>query len=76
MDKTAFIRTQGMYKFKWMPFGLVNAGATFQRLIGITIIGLKFEVCLLYLEDIVVFSITVEDNLESLDLMLGCLKSA
>jgi len=62
-DKTAFICPKGMFKFRRMPFGLCNAGATFQRLMDIAISGLHFQVCLVYLDDIIVFSETVEQHL-------------
>ena len=55
-DKTAFICRRGMYKFRTTPFGLCNAGATFQRLMDVAMSGLHFEVCLVYLDDIVIFS--------------------
>ena len=75
-DKTAFICPQGMFKFRTMPFGLVNAGATFQRLMDVLMTGLNFDICLVYLDDIVVFSATIEQHLERLDTVLTRLKSA
>jgi len=31
-----------------MPFGLCNAGATFQRLMDVIMSGLTFEICLVF----------------------------
>ena len=60
-DKTAFICREGQFKFTTMPFNLCNAGATFQRLMDIIMAGLAYEVCLLYLDDVIVFSSSIED---------------
>jgi len=55
-DKTTFICREGSFRFVTMPFGLCNAGATFQRLMDMVMSGLNFESCLVYVDDIIVFS--------------------
>ena len=75
-DKTAFICREGMFKFKTMPFGLCNAGATFQRLMDTLMSGLTFEICLVYLDDIIVFGRDVDEMLGRLKLVLQRLRDA
>jgi len=74
VDKTAFITCRGMYRFRTMPFGLCNAGATFQRLMDLTLTGLNFEVCLAYLDDIIIFSRTPEQHIVRLKQVLERLR--
>jgi len=57
-----------------MSFGLCNAGATFQRLMDLTLTGLNLEVCLAYLDDIIIFSCTPEQYLVRLEQVLECLR--
>ena len=61
-DKTAFICRKGQFKFTTMPFGMCNAGATFQRLMDMIMAGLAYEVCLMYLDDVIVFSSSIEEH--------------
>ena len=75
-DKTSFICQRGLYRYRMMPFGLCNAGATFQRLMDIVLAGLHMDVCLVYLDDIVVFSKTPAEHLERLNAVLRRLRSA
>ena len=68
--KTAFITADGLFEFKVMPFGLTNAPATFQRMMDVVLAGLKWNTCLVYLDDIVVFAPTVTQHLERLESVL------
>ena len=63
-EKTAFSTRDGHYEFNVMPFGLTNAPATFQRLMECVLAGLTFEQCLIYIDDIIVFSATFPQHLE------------
>ncbi len=64
-EKTAFVTTDGLYEFRVMPFGLCNATATFQRLMQQTFAGLD-SFCSVYVDDIIVYSSTVEQHLDHL----------
>ncbi|GFU21299.1 retrovirus-related Pol polyprotein from transposon 17.6 [Trichonephila clavipes] len=59
-----------------MPFGLCNAPATFERMMDNLLRHFKWTMCLCYLDDIIVFSETFEDNLIRLRLVLKCLQEA
>ena len=74
-EKTTFICHRGSFSFRTMPMGLVNAGATFQRLMDIVLSGLLFESCLAYLDDIIIFSKDVKTHLEHLERVLKRLMS-
>jgi hypothetical protein len=75
-DKTAFICREGLFKFITMPFGLCGAPATFQRLMDVAMAGLTYEICLVYLDDIIVFSSTLEEHLQRLALVLDRISSS
>ena len=65
-EKTAFVTTSGLYHFNVLSFGLTNAPATFQRLMEYILAGLQWHTCLLYLDDIIVFSKDFESHIENL----------
>jgi len=65
-DKTTFVVRTGTYPFRKMSFGLCNAGSTFQRVMDMALNGLNFNMCLVYIDNIIVFSITVEEHIDRL----------
>ncbi|UYV61011.1 K02A2.6-like [Cordylochernes scorpioides] len=75
-EKTAFITPDGLYEFQVMPFGLCNAPATFERIIDSVLGSLKWNMCLCYLDDIVVYAPTFEEHLLRLQLVLSCIQKA
>ena len=75
-EKTAFATTMGLYQFTVMSFGLANAPSTFERLMENVLRGLQWEECLLYMDDIIVPSRTIEQGLERLEHIFQRLKMA
>ena len=65
-QKTAFIVQSGLYEFKTMPFGLVNAPATFQRLMQTDLSDCIPGKCLVYLDDIIIHSKSVNEHLSDI----------
>ena len=64
---TAFtVGTLGFYECEWMPFGLCNALATFQWLMQNCLRELNYTTCLVYLDDVVIYSSTQEEHLDRL----------
>lgn len=76
IHKTAFSVEGGHYEFLRMPFGLKTAPATFQRLMNNILSDLLNKVCLVYLDDIIVFSTSLDEHLNSLRLVMDRLKVA
>lgn len=75
-EKTAFICEQGLFEYNIMPFGLCNAPATFQRLMDAILAGLKWTCCLVYLDDIIIYSESFEDHLKHLSMVFQRLQEA
>jgi hypothetical protein len=65
-NKTTFTTPWGTFMYEKMPFGLMNAGATFQRAMDISFIGEKDRFVVIYLDDITVFSTSDEEHLQHL----------
>ena len=62
---TAFmLGSMGPYECESMPFGLCNAPPTFQRLMQNCLGELNLTYCLIYLDDVIIFSQTEEEHLE------------
>ena len=59
-----------------MPFGLCSAPATFERLMETVLAGLNWQICLIYLDDIIVIGRTFEDKINNLDKVLTKLRDA
>lgn len=76
IEKTTFVTHTGSYEFLVMPFGLKNAPATFQRLMGKVLAGLPQTVCMDYIDDILVVGNTFERHLENLEAVLQRLQAA
>ena len=64
--KTTFRTKWGTYAYQKMPFGLINAGATFQRAMDIAFKGLINRLFFIYLDDITVFSNKRDNHLHDL----------
>jgi transposase InsO family protein len=75
-EKTAFVTHKGLFEFNVMPYGLTNAPATFQRLMDIVLAGLKWQCCLVYIDDVVIYSSTFEQHLIDLKKVFQALRSA
>ena len=76
-DKTAFTAgNMGFFEFRQMPFGLCNAPATFQRLMEECLGELIYSICVVYLDDIIIFAETEEEHLHRLGLVMERLQGA
>ena len=63
-EKTAFTTGTGLYHFNVMPFGLINAPMTFQRLMERVLHGLHWSTCLVYLDDCIILGKTFKQHIQ------------
>lgn len=66
IHKTAFITPKGLYEYTRMPFGLKNAPATFQRLMNEILRDFINKICVVYLDDILIFSTSLQEHISSI----------
>jgi len=67
IDKTAFTGQIGTNEYLKMAFGVTNAPATFQRALDIILSGMTWQTCLVYVDDVIVFSDTPENHMKARD---------
>ena len=60
--KTAFTTRYGQFEYMVMPFGLCNAPSTFQSYINKALQDILDDFCTAYLDDILIFSETLEQH--------------
>ena len=60
----------GFFEYNKMPFGLSNSPATYQRLMEECLGELNMKICVIYLDDLIIFSDSFEQHLERLDIVL------
>ena len=75
-EKTAFIVDNNLYEWNRLSFGLTNAPGTFQRLMNYVLRSVIGKICLVYLDDIIVFAKTKEEHLINLECIFNLLKEA
>ena len=75
-DKTAFVTHKGQFRWTCMPFGLTNGPATFQRLMNLALKGIAWKDCLVYLDDIIIWSSTFDEHLRQLRAVFERLRAA
>ena len=68
--KAAFVTHEGLFQFRVMPFGLCNASATFERLMDRVLCGMRWSRCLVYLDDVISFRVSISEALARLEEVL------
>ncbi|KAK3524880.1 hypothetical protein QTP86_011083 [Hemibagrus guttatus] len=71
-----FCSRKGLFEWNVMPFGLCNAPAMFQRLMDRVLAGMQWEICLVYLDDIIVLGKDVKEMLQRLAQVFERLRQA
>ena len=75
IHKTAFCAgSSGLYKFTCMPFGLSNVEASFCHLMEMFLGDQQYLTLLFYLDDICIFSSSVDEMLNRIEMVLKCLQ--
>lgn len=73
---TAFCSYDKLYQCTRMPFGLTNAPAPFQRALNDILARHKWKTCLVYIDDVIVFSSLIDEHIDHVDVVLVTLRRA
>lgn len=76
VQKTAFVTASGLYEFLCLPFGLKNAAASFQRLMEQVLREHKNICCIVYIDDIIIYSPDIQSHMHHLKQVIQSLHTA
>lgn len=76
IEKTAFSVNNGKYEFVRLPFGLKNAPSIFQRVMDDVLREHIGKICYVYIDDIIIFSSTIDEHLKNLRTIFETLRKA
>jgi uncharacterized protein YeaO (DUF488 family) len=66
-EKTGFMGKTGQYQFKVTPFGLTGAPGIFCKALNSTLAEDMWETCMVYVDDVIVWSENVDDHFKDLE---------
>lgn len=75
-SKTAFITSRGLWEFNVLPQGLKNSPPSFQRVLNNLLANGRWQFCLIYLDDIIIYSKSFNEHCEHLNNVLEVLDRA
>ena len=71
---TAFSTKSGRWQYKVVPMGITNAAPTFQKNMELMLAGMLRKFCIVYIDDIIVYSNSFEEHIKHLESVFGRLK--
>src|SRR6185312_14247219 len=64
---TAYTLKKGRYQYRTLPMGITNAAPTFQRNMELDFKGLLWNCCIVYIDDVIVYSKTLKEHIHHLN---------
>ena len=74
--KTAFVTQNGQFQWNVLPYGLVNSPVTFTRAMHEILQEHLFKTCIIYVDDIIVYSRNMKEHVEHLKEIFKCIAKA
>ena len=75
-EKLAFRTHRGLFQFKRMPFGYRNGPSVFQRIMQNILAPYLWVFTLVYIDDIVIYSLTFDEHVKHLDQVFAAIEKA